>query len=192
MTLDFPSLKGINAGSKAYKGKIVMLSCLDSTLEGGRAMYECGHRASVLLIFRPPKVMKAYFERRQLLATTGGFEDVILFDRLANRSSFNGYREMSLCPACFFEKHMRAMGPTCPACLATIKRGTPVILRSFKDEDRRLKRSIKVMRVKFGGKNWAVCCCPANNSRVTAIKGYVWNGETLVNAAELQLKMFNT
>ncbi len=177
MELGYPALEGINS-PKQYSGPIVLLSYLDTQYGGGMPKYPCGHKAARTAMYRVPKVLFGALQKRELLASLPTHHDVILFDIERNKLGVRGHREINKCPQCFFEKLLDELDPTCPYCKRRLRHGQNVWLVRYSESSLTQRHLIKVIKAKYDGFSWAVCCC--TNAKPTDVyeKKFVWNGDS--------------
>lgn len=176
MELSYPSLEGLNTPAK-YSGPLRVLSYLDVTQKGYLTRYPCGHKAARCTVIRPPKTLYKALARRDLLATVGVFENVVVFD-LNRMQRVAGHRERELCPRCFFSRLFAELDPTCPICGMRIRHGSKVWLMRYSSFALAEKCKVKSLKVKHDSIIWAMVCCEAGNVDTRLKQVYVWDGRS--------------
>jgi hypothetical protein len=126
-------------------------------------------------LFRAPKVLVGVLGKKELLARLGTYENVVLFDPERLKGRVYGHREVNLCPQCFFEKVLNDLDPTCPFCKKRIRDGGRVWLVRYTALNFAERHLIKVLKAKYQGFFWAVCCCSGAKPSDMAPKRFRWN-----------------
>ncbi len=175
----FPALESLDKQG----GLFVLLSRLEYMNGRSRPRYSCGHGGDLVNIYRPPQALLAPLAKRNLLASTGIFEDVVVFDHYSLISRVYGHREKQICPKCFFEKLILEVGPLCPVCRKIIRKGSRVTLFELKETDKRRWSSLaKVMFVMEAKREWVLTCCGLKGRKQHDSKLLIWDGSTCVTA----------
>lgn len=161
----FPALMGLNSPHTERSGTIVLLSYNASY----RPRYECGHISDAARVYRCPPELVEQAKRLQLLASTDGMGDVLLFDQngRGSRGTGTGYRITQTCPACTFEMLLRTR-PACALCNSQLLPGRVVYLvheESIRKIHVNGKTQMPAGALRLSGRKPHLLCCDAPKCR---------------------------
>lgn len=180
--VDFPCFDKLR--HTKYEGALPVLArsgCYqDMTLK-----YACGHRIDRLLVVRCPDFLRN--ECKGLVVSRSHWftilRDFILFDPHSSVPE-RLPRVTDRCPECFFEP-LLLRHAICCKCGQPIQPGSDVWLTEYSE---RAGRKLGVMRTRFDGKPWLVCCTSESCGRLRKRKTIFWDGKELLGEQALIAK----